>query len=68
MALVDSRVATDEALMLYQVVTFSLYRRLTRQDHLQDKLKGLQQQQGQVTHENPSCAARPYVYTWILAP
>ncbi|XP_045124458.1 uncharacterized protein LOC123512252 [Portunus trituberculatus] len=48
MALVDSRVATDEALMLYQVVASSLYRRLARQDHLQDTLKGLQQQQAQV--------------------
>ncbi|XP_063839856.1 cilia- and flagella-associated protein 43-like [Scylla paramamosain] len=48
MALVDSRVATDEALMLYQVVTSSLHRRLVRQDQLQDTLRGLQQQQAQV--------------------
>ncbi|KAK8404326.1 hypothetical protein O3P69_007561 [Scylla paramamosain] len=48
MALVDSRVATDEALMLYQVVTSSLHRRLVHQDQLQDTLRGLQQQQAQV--------------------
>ena len=48
MALVDSRVATDEALMLYQVVTSSLHRRLAQQDQLQEQLKDLQHQQRQV--------------------
>lgn len=48
LALLDSRVATDEALMLYQVVASSLHRRLARQDILNDKLKGLKQQRQQV--------------------
>lgn len=48
MSLVDSRVSTDKALLLYQLVTSRLHHRLAQQHHLQDTLSELQEQRRQV--------------------
>ncbi|XP_042208002.1 uncharacterized protein LOC121856462 [Homarus americanus] len=47
-SLVDSRVSTDEALLLYDLVTVRLRHRLAQQDHLNDTLKDLKQRRCQV--------------------
>ncbi|XP_066990020.1 cilia- and flagella-associated protein 43-like [Macrobrachium rosenbergii] len=48
LTLTESRVSTDEALMLYQLVTSRLQRRLYHQEDLQQKLAGLQKQRKEV--------------------
>nr|XP_053644100.1 uncharacterized protein LOC128696754 [Cherax quadricarinatus] len=48
MCLVDARVSTDEALLLYQLLTVRLRHRLARQDHLNETLKNLHLRRRQV--------------------
>ncbi|XP_068205441.1 cilia- and flagella-associated protein 43-like [Palaemon carinicauda] len=48
LTLIDSRVSTDEALLLYQLVTSRLQRRLYHQEDLQKKLAELQKQRKEV--------------------
>nr|XP_045620817.1 cilia- and flagella-associated protein 43-like isoform X1 [Procambarus clarkii] len=48
LSLVDARVSTDEALLLYQLVTVRLRHRLARQDHLNHTLTDLQLRRQQV--------------------